>query len=182
MEAILRLGGVLLIAGGYEHENICSVGASGRVSVNVWGAILGSLFRIPGRLTAEVYNEIIDDVFLPFAINGPFPDGCLYFQHDGCPVHNAFTVQENLNAPGIAQLCWPLKSPDLNIIENVWGLMKARLAGANSTKNDADTLWKDVEMEWNALSQDPDLVKSLSASIPKRLNGVKESLGGVSKY
>ncbi|KAL3196639.1 hypothetical protein MRX96_015409 [Rhipicephalus microplus] len=48
----------------YEHENIRSVGASGRVSVNVWGAItyagLGPLFRITGRLTAEVYNEIID--------------------------------------------------------------------------------------------------------------------------
>ncbi|KAL3192337.1 hypothetical protein MRX96_059150 [Rhipicephalus microplus] len=76
----------------YEHENIRSVGASGRVSVNVWGAItyagLGPLFRIPGRLTAEVYDEITDDVLLPFAINGPFPGGCFYFQHDGSPVHN----------------------------------------------------------------------------------------------
>ncbi|KAH8022825.1 hypothetical protein HPB51_005985 [Rhipicephalus microplus] len=48
----------------YERENIRSVGASGRVSVNAWGAItyagLGPLFRITGRLTAEVYNEIID--------------------------------------------------------------------------------------------------------------------------
>lgn len=88
----------------------------------------------------------------------------------------------NLNASGIAQLCWPPKSPDLNIIENVWGLMKARLARANLTNNDADTLWKHIEMEWNALRQDPDLVKSLFASIPKRLNDVKESSGGVSKY
>lgn len=73
-----------------EHENIRSVGASGRVSVNVWGAItyagLGPLFRTPGRLTAEVYNEIIDDVLLPFAINGPFPGGCFYFQHDASAV------------------------------------------------------------------------------------------------
>ncbi|KAH6920878.1 hypothetical protein HPB50_028132 [Hyalomma asiaticum] len=55
----------------YKHENIRSVGASGRVSVNVWGAItnagLGPLFRIPGRLTAEVYNDIIDHVLLPFS-------------------------------------------------------------------------------------------------------------------
>ncbi|KAL3205934.1 hypothetical protein MRX96_052907 [Rhipicephalus microplus] len=117
---------------------------------------LGPLFRIPGRLTAAVYNEVIDDVPLPFAINGPFPDGCFYFQHDGCPVHNATTVEENLNASGIAELCWPPKNPDLPIIENVWGLMKARLARANSTNNDADTLWKHVEMEWNALRQDLD--------------------------
>ncbi|KAL3174355.1 hypothetical protein MRX96_040943 [Rhipicephalus microplus] len=94
----------------------------------------------------------------------------------------AVGVQENLNASGIAQLCWPPKSPDLNIIENVWGLMKAQLVHANLTNNDADTLWKHVEMEWNALRQDPDLVKSLFASIPKRLNDVKESSGGVSKY
>ncbi|KAL3197707.1 hypothetical protein MRX96_044771 [Rhipicephalus microplus] len=160
----------------YEHEDIRSVGASGRVSVNVWGAItyagLGQLFRIPGRLTVEVYNEIIDDVLLPFAINGPFPDGCFYFQRDGFPVHNASTVQKNLNASGIAQLCWPPKSPDLNIIENVWGLMKAQLARANLTNNHVDSLWKHVEMEWNALRQVPDLVKSLFDSIPKRLNDV----------
>ncbi|KAH7944675.1 hypothetical protein HPB51_028609 [Rhipicephalus microplus] len=152
----------------YEHENIRSVGASERVSVNVWGAItyagLGPLLRIPGRLTAEVYNEIIDDVLLPFATNEPFPNGCFYFQRDGCPVHNASTVQENLNASGIAQLCWPPKRPDLNIIENVWGMMKARLARANLTNNDADTLWKHVEIKWNALIQDLDLVKSLLLS------------------
>ncbi|KAL3244439.1 hypothetical protein MRX96_002203 [Rhipicephalus microplus] len=174
------------MGGVYEHENIRSVGASGRVSVNVWGAItyacLGALFRIPGRLTAEVYNEIIDDVLLPFAINGPFPDGCFYFQHDGCPVHNASTVQENLNASGIAHLCWPPESPDLHVIENVWRLMKAGLARANLAKNDADTLRKHVEMERNALRQDPNLVKCLFASIPKRLNDMKESSGGVSKY
>ncbi|KAL3261118.1 hypothetical protein MRX96_046183 [Rhipicephalus microplus] len=168
----------------YEHENIRSVGASRRVSVNVWGALtyagLGPLFRIPGRLTAKVYNEIIDDVLLSFAVNGRFPDRSFHFQPDGCPVHNASTVQENLNASGIAQLCWPPKGPDLNIIENVWGLMKARLARANLTNNDADTLWKHVQMEWNALRQDPDLVKSQFASISKRLNNVKESSGGVS--
>ncbi|KAL3229431.1 hypothetical protein MRX96_023614 [Rhipicephalus microplus] len=139
----------------YEHENIRSVGASGRVSINLWGAItyagLGPLFRIIGRLTAEVYNvrrcSTMVDVLLPFTIYGPFPDGCFCFQHDGCPVHNASTVQENLNASGIAQLCWPPKSPDLNVIENVWRLMKARLARTNLTNNDADTLWKHVEME-----------------------------------
>lgn len=170
----------------YEHENIRSVGASGRVSVNVWGAItnagLGPLFRIPGRLTAEVYNDIIDHVLLPFAVNGPFPDGCFYFQHDGCPVHSASSVQENLHASGIAQLYWPPKSPDLNIIENVWGLRKARLARANLTNVDADTLWTHVEMEWNHLKQDPDLAKSLFASIPKRLKDVKENSGGALKY
>ncbi|KAL3180096.1 hypothetical protein MRX96_037479 [Rhipicephalus microplus] len=170
----------------YERENIRSVGGSGRVSFNVWGAItyagLGPLFRILGRLTAEVYNEIIDDVLLPFAITGPFPDGCFYFQHDGCLVHNASTVQENINASCMAQLCWPPKSPDLNIVENVWGPMKARLARANLTNNDTDTLWKHVKMEWNSLRQDPDLVKSLFASIPKRLYDVKERSGGVSKY
>ncbi|KAL3245396.1 hypothetical protein MRX96_018042 [Rhipicephalus microplus] len=104
-----------------------------------------------------------------------FSDACFYFQHDGCPVHNASTVQENLNASGIAQLCWPPKSPDLNILENVWGLLEAQLARAILTNNDADILWKHVEMEWNALRQDPHLVKSLFTSIPKRLNDVKES-------
>lgn len=60
--------------------------------------------------------------------------------------------------------------------------MKARHARANFTNMDADTLWTYVEMEWNHLKQDPDLAKSLFASIPKRLKDVKENSGGALKY
>ncbi|KAL1470316.1 hypothetical protein MTO96_040509, partial [Rhipicephalus appendiculatus] len=53
-----------------ERENIRSAGANGRVSVNVWGAktyaVLGPLFRIAGRFTAEHYNDIIDQPSPPF--------------------------------------------------------------------------------------------------------------------
>lgn len=152
----------------------------------MWGAIsyagLGPLYRIPGRLTAEGYKEICDNVLLPYAVNGPFPDGCFYFQHDGCPVHTAAVVQENLTNSGIAQLEWPSRSPDLNIIENVWGIMKAKLARLQLGRCDQEALWEAVNAEWNRIREDTTLVESLYESLPRRIAEAKKRAGGAIKY
>ncbi|KAH9378627.1 hypothetical protein HPB48_019322 [Haemaphysalis longicornis] len=90
----------------YEEGNIRNVAANGQVSVNVWGAIsyggLGPLHRVPGRLTANIYNSIINTILLPFAVYGPFPVGCFYFQDDGFPVQTSSSVQHNINTSGVA--------------------------------------------------------------------------------
>ncbi|KAG0430205.1 hypothetical protein HPB47_022909 [Ixodes persulcatus] len=54
----------------YRTQNTAEVAASGRRCVNVWGAIsrqgLGPILRIDGRLTSEVYSDIIDHVLMPY--------------------------------------------------------------------------------------------------------------------
>ncbi|KAG0441650.1 hypothetical protein HPB47_015899 [Ixodes persulcatus] len=112
-------------------ERSWRVASSGRTSVNVWGAIskhgLGPLHRIVGRLTSTSYCDVVDTVLIPFVRSGLFPDGNFLFQQDLAPIHTARTVKDHLRQCGIKELPWVPKGADLNIIENVWGRMKAAM-------------------------------------------------------
>lgn len=161
--------------------------SSGRVSVSVWGAIsydgLGPLYRIPGRMTAEVYAEVAETVLLPYVLDGPFPDGLYHFQQDGASVHSAKTVRDLFERLGVMTLPWPARSPDLNIIENVWGLMKKSLSKKSGLSNcNPDGLWEAIENEWGHLRNDRALVDSLYESLPKRIEILKKSGGAPIRY
>ena len=75
-------------------------------------------------------------------------------------------------------LNWPANSPDLNPIENIWGIMKARL---DKTRKKSITEWTDqLKKLWENL--DHELLRSLIESMPRRLKMVIESKGEVIKY
>ncbi|KAH9383637.1 hypothetical protein HPB48_025330 [Haemaphysalis longicornis] len=67
---------------------------------------LGALHRIEGSLTAEKYSEILEYVMIPYALDGPFPDGDYLFQQDLAPVHTAKSVKKSLTDCGVRQLEW----------------------------------------------------------------------------
>ena len=50
-------------------------------------------------------------------------DSDIYFQEDNSPVHKARKVKLFMKESEINILEWPAKSPDLNIVEDVWRLI-----------------------------------------------------------
>ena len=88
-----------------------SVLSRGRCSVSVWGAIskdgLGPLVRLEGPFTASRYCDVITRHLVPYALDGPFSDGCYFFQHDRSPIHKARIVQSLLEEHAVCQLEWP---------------------------------------------------------------------------
>lgn len=160
--------------------------ASGRKSINVWGIVtkegLGPLYRIQGRFCTASYINIVEQVLLPHVLDGPFNDGCFILQQDLSPVHTSRAAKGRLEELGIMTIDWPPQGADMNVIENVWGLMKKNLSKMGLHNVSCDELWRKVEAEWELLKIDHDLVPALYDSLPRRIATVVQSGGAFSKY
>ena len=48
--------------------------------------------------------------------------------HDGAPCHRSKAMKQFLAENSLATLVWPTCSPDLNPIENLWTIIKNKIA------------------------------------------------------
>jgi len=95
------------------------------------------------------------------------------FMQDGAPAHTAKITKEFLANSNVKLMEWPAKSPDLNPIETVWGMMKARIrVDAFAT---AETLQKEVMKAWDSISQDQ--INELVLGFKNRVNKMVERKG-----
>ena len=73
----------------------------------------------------------------------------------------------------IALLDWPEKSPDLNPIENVWGIVKRKMR--NTRPNNADSLKAAIEVTWASIT--PQQGRRLIDSMPLCIDAVIHAKG-----
>ena len=99
-------------------------------SVLIWGAMssagVGPLCFIKSRVNAAVYQDILEHFMLPSA-DKLYGDADFIFQQDLAPAHTAKSTKTWFNDHGITVLDWPANSPDLNPIENLWGIVKRKM-------------------------------------------------------
>lgn len=75
---------------------------------------------------------------------------------------------------------WPPQSPDLNPIENLWGIVKHRVYDYVESPNNPNVLWERTKAVWESIS--PDICRNLVRSMPERLRQVIKARGGYTKY
>ena len=155
-------------------------------SVMFWGSIgpkgVGKLAVCDGQINAEKYVEILhDNLFQGIKSMLGKKGEPFIFQHDNAPPHKAIFTKIYLHLRKISALPWPAQSPNLNIIENVWLLMKNQMnADARGPPRSKQELIERVFEEWRKI---PTLfIKQLYASIPKRLSAVVRARGYSTKY
>ena len=97
---------------------------------------------------------------------------------DNAPCHKAKLIMDFFARENIETLNWPPQSPDMNTIENLWAIIKARKKKKFPTsKNDLIEQIFDI---WNDI--DVGRVHALADSANKRAQAVLKVQGKVTKY
>ncbi len=135
---------------------------------------VGPLCFLKTNVTAPVYQEILEHFMLPSA-DQLFKDANFIFQQDLAPTHTARSTKSWLN---VGVLDWPANSPDLNPIDNLWGIVKMKMR--NKRLKNADELKATVK-ETRA-SIPPQQCHQLITSMPRRIEAVIKAKGAPTKY
>ena len=129
------------------------------------------------RVNAAGYQDILEHFMLPSA-DQLYGDADFIFQQDLAPAHSAKTTKTWFNDHGITVLDWPANSPDLNPIENLWGIAKRKVR--DMRPNNAEELKAAIEASWSSIT--PQQCHRLIASMPRPIEAVIHAKGGPTKY
>ena len=112
------------------------------VKVMMWGCTTSKgkaiLLPVDDTISSSKYCQILQGSLLAI-IDWYYPDGHFIFVQDNAPSHKSAETLDGLSEPQIRVCQWPPQSPDMNIIENIWRIMKLELrkvAGSISSRHD----------------------------------------------
>ena len=145
----------------------------GFISINSWGLCL-----LPDKATGDDYIKTLETGFLP-RIKEKMKN--FTFMQDGAPIHGP--AKNFLKENKIDFLDWPAKSPDLNLIENVWGLMQKLVNKwflIKGTPRNRVQLFSLCKAAFNIVCKK--YRNALFASMIKRIQKVIENEGTMTKY
>ncbi len=123
-----------------------------------------SIMFLKTNVTAPVYQYILEHFMLPSA-DQLFKDADFIFQQDLAPAHTAKSTKSWLNDHGVGVLDWPANSPDLNPVENIWGIVKRKMR--NKRPKNSDELKATVKETWASIP--PQQCHKLITSIAPQL-------------
>lgn len=151
-------------------------------TVMVWAGISDAgktpICFISTKMNSEKYCELLEEVLIPFLEDAM--DENAIFQHDNASCHAASNTKNFLTAHNIPILEWPACSPNLNPIENAWGILSAHVFAQGRKFETAGQLKKAIIDEWAKIT--PNTVKSLIHSMPRRLQEVIAKKGEATHY
>lgn len=161
----------------YKHKYVTNTYAHGLQSIMIWGGIKGDgsrfIQKCPSKVDAAAYGEILKGSLFPF-----YEKDDILIQ-DNAPIHRAKTSINLLEDNHICYVSdWPSQSPDINIIENMWAVLKRNLW--KCCPKNTDELWAACQAEWRSIPNS--YVTTLFSSIPRRFSDVIKNKGYHCKY
>jgi len=161
----------------FDYRYVLKTVKYGGYSVLVWGLIKADgtrmLIRCPHILNSVEYQTVLRNGLIRVYNSDEI------FVQDGAPCHRSASTQQYLETKNVCVLSdWPPQSPDLNIIEHMWAILKARVAKRYCSNS--GELWSIVKEEWDRIPMET--VQKLYMSIPRRLKHTLANKGLHSHY
>ena len=103
-----------------------------------------------------------------------------FFQQDNASIHRAGDTMKWFEENNIEVLDWPALSPDLNPIENIWGILVRQVYKDGRQFDNINDLKIAIKQEWNNI--DVNILKNLVFSMPNRIFEVIQKNRGYSGY
>ena len=129
---------------------------------------------VSSKMDSEEYQQTLHEHLTPFWQND------YLFMQDNASVHRSGSTLQYLAEHGIFTLYWPACSPDLNPIENLWGLLVRNVYRDNKQYSTVIELKEAILESWGGL--DLYTLDNLAKSIPTRLIEVVKCSGGPINY
>ncbi len=172
-------------SGGREerHRIHCCLRSSVKFpqSVMVWSAMssagVGPLCFLRFKVNTTIYQEVLEHFMLP-AADQLYGDADFIFQQDLAPAHSAKATSTWFKDHGIPVLNLPANSPDLNPIENLWGIVKRKMRYARP--NNAEELKATIRATWALIT--PEQWHRLIDSMPHHIAAVIQAKGAPTRY
>ena len=140
----------------------------------------GPMKLIRGKIDSSKYQQDIltDPPIKQVCESIIFPLKDAIFQQDRAPCHWSKSTKNFLADRNVPLLPWPGNSPDINPIENVWGII-GQIIRKKKITNSA-LLYREVQEIWYGLQ--PQLLQNLYKSMSQRVAAIIKARGGPTKY
>lgn len=157
---------------------------NGGASLMIWAGLsfygVTPVVFLSGRQDSQCYCETLSQGLLPFAAETFGQTRIWRLQQDNAPIHTSAHTREWLRSNSISVLPWPARSPDLNIIENLWGILVRRVYARGRQFANVAELQEAIEDSWATIDQE--LISKLFRSLPRRMLAVIAANGRATKY
>lgn len=162
----------------YNNERKYKVNLFGFISYNK-----SEVYSFEDRMNEDTYLDILINQNALNLMNSNLPSENgkkSFFLQDNAKYHLTTNVRSEI-ASKFKILEIPPYSPDINCIENIWGILKARTRKSirNQTFENSIELFNIIKNNFDSLEKE---VRSVIESMPRRIKNIIENDGDMTRY